>query len=96
MLNGRKSWNNRWQLEQVREIGTKGTPIQLKPGDAIFYRGCKLEHWREPYQGNNHAQVFLHYNDNNGKFKRLYDMRPELGLPGCFRADFEDKQNKGD
>lgn len=80
------------------EIGTKGNPIQLKPGDAIFYRGCKLEHWREPYLGKNHAQVFLHYNDNNGKYKRLYDMRPELGLPGSFRTDeqkgpnrFEDK-----
>ena len=32
--------------------------------------------------------------DNNGKYKRLYDMRPELGLPGSFRTDEQKGQNR--
>jgi hypothetical protein len=36
-------------------------PIHLKPGDAIIYEGCEVEHWREPFWGLNHAQLFLHY-----------------------------------
>jgi hypothetical protein len=63
------------------------TPILLEPGDMVLYKGCILEHWREPFLGNNHAQVFLHYNEKNGKFNNLYDNRPELGLPSSFKMD---------
>ena len=68
------------------EEGTIGTPIHTKPGDMIIYRGCELEHWREPFIGLNHAQVFLHYNDSNGQNVKLYDGRPTLGLPGNFKS----------
>ena len=27
----------------------------------VIYKGCDLEHWREPFKGKNIAQVFLHY-----------------------------------
>jgi len=49
----------------------------------LIYSGCELEHWREEFQGNICAQVFLHYNDMNGPFKtsNLYDKRPLLGIP---------------
>lgn len=57
-----------------------GKPISLKPGDMVIYRGCEIEHWREPYKGLNHAQVFLHYNDKNGNNDNLYDGRPMLGV----------------
>ena len=86
--------NYNWPMfvgPKTGEIGTEGTPIQLKPGDAIFYRGCQVEHWREPFLGKNHAQAFLHYNEKDGEYNRLFDLRPELGLPGSFRADFEPK-----
>ena len=59
----------------------EGKPIHLKPGDMIIYRGCELEHWREPFEGVNHAQVFLHYNEVDSKYSNLYDGRPILGLP---------------
>ena len=32
--------------------------------DAVIYRGCDLEHWREPCEGGKDyrlGQVFLHY-----------------------------------
>ena len=45
-----------------------GKKINLKPGDGVIYKGCEVEHWREPYEGDYHAQVFLHYVDANGKY----------------------------
>jgi len=69
------------------EKGTEGTPIHMKPGDMLIYRGCEIEHWREPFIGKNHAQVFLHYNEKNGKYNNLYDGRPVLGLPSNYRIN---------
>jgi hypothetical protein len=69
------------------EKGTTGTAIHMKPGDMIIYRGCELEHWREPFIGKNHAQVFLHYNECGGKYNIINDGRPVLGLPGSFKAN---------
>lgn len=43
-----------------------GTPIPLKPGDGIVYKGREVEHWREEYQGDYHIQFFLHYVNKNG------------------------------
>jgi len=60
-----------------------GVKVNLEPGDMLIYSGCELEHWREEFTGNICVQVFLHYNDINGKFKftNNYDNRPMLGLP---------------
>ena len=45
----------------------KGILVNLKPGDMLVYRGMELEHWREEFQRDNCAQVFLHYNDQKSK-----------------------------
>ena len=65
----------------------KGISINLKPGDMLVYRGMELEHWREEFQGDNCAQVFLHYNDQKSKNadKNINDTRPHLGLPSWFK-----------
>tara|TARA_R100001594_G_C4012241_1_gene257254 strand:+ start:317 stop:982 length:666 start_codon:yes stop_codon:yes gene_type:complete len=59
---------------------TSGVRVDLEPGDAFLYEGCKLEHWREPFEGEACGQVFLHYNSDNNQHN-LYDGRPHLGLP---------------
>ena len=66
-----------------------GKEVLLNPGDMLIYRGSETEHWREPFTGNNCAQVFLHYNEKNGKFNdtNKYDGRPFLGLPTWFKED---------
>jgi len=68
---------------------TKGIKIILKPGDMLVYRGDKLEHWREPFQGEICGQVFLHYNNIKTKEyeKNLFDKRPHLGLPVWFKKE---------
>ena len=65
----------------------KGVKVDLKPGDMLVYRGMELEHWREEFQGDNCAQVFLHYNDQKSKDadKNVNDTRPHLGLPSWFK-----------
>jgi hypothetical protein len=63
-------------------IFIEGTKVLLEVGDMLIYEGCKLEHWREPFEGNICGQVFLHYNHVNGPFdeKNKLDGRPMLGL----------------
>jgi hypothetical protein len=61
-------------------------PVHMKPGDAIVYRGCDIDHWREPFWGQNHAQVFLHYNEPNGKYNICKDGRAVMGLSESFKS----------
>lgn len=54
----------------------------LEPGDAVFYKGCEIEHWREPLVGANfNAQFMMHYVDASGQFSGFkYDERGEMGI----------------
>jgi len=69
------------------ESNSKGIKVNLEPGDMLIYRGDELEHWREPFEGDNCAQVFLHYNNlaTKGAKDNLFDRRPHLGLPDWFK-----------
>jgi hypothetical protein len=59
----------------------EGKKVILQPGDMVIYRGCDIKHWRDPYDGNQQIQVFLHYVDVNGKYAdHKFDKRPMLGL----------------
>lgn len=55
-------------------LNSNGTPKQIiqKPGDALFYLGCEVEHWREPYDGPMYCQVFFHYVRSRGKYAQHY------------------------
>jgi hypothetical protein len=58
-----------------------GKEILLEPGDMAIYKGCDVEHWRNPYEGNQQIQLFLHYVDANGIYKDWkFDKRPLLGI----------------
>ena len=86
----KKDWEKyNWPMwvDETGGFGNKGVPIHMEPGDMIVYRGCIVEHWREPFIGNNHAQVFLHYNDVDGPYGTncVYDGRHHLGLPPAFK-----------
>lgn len=35
--------------------------VRQQAGDAVMYLGCQTPHWREPFEGQACAQVFLHY-----------------------------------
>ena len=61
----------------------KGISIDLEVGEMLVYSGYELEHWREPFEGETCAQVFLHYNNIDGPFgtENKFDKRPLLGIP---------------
>ena len=67
----------------IKPNAPEGTKVLLEVGDMLVYSGCELEHWREPFEGENCGQVFLHYNHVNGPFaeKNRFDRRPMLGVP---------------
>lgn len=57
--------------------------ITLKPGDLLIYRGCEVEHWREPLKKGFCAQTFFHYNQEGFATaeKEKFDGRPSIGIP---------------
>jgi hypothetical protein len=80
---------NHWPiyLEPSGKEGLKGVKVLLQPGDMLVYRGNELEHWREPFDGENCGQVFLHYNniETKGTKENIFDGRLHLGLPAWFK-----------
>ena len=65
----------------IENIDGVETEVELYPGDMIVYRGDLLHHWRNPYQGKTHRQLFVHYVNANGKYQNhKFDGRPMLGL----------------
>ena len=67
----------------IKPNAPQGIPVSLEVGDMLVYSGCELEHWREPFEGEHCAQVFLHYNNIDGPFgtQNKFDKRPLLGIP---------------
>ena len=56
--------------------------IELDVGDICIYKGIDYPHWREPYQGTRHIQVFLMYVDSKGLYQDWkWDKRPSLCQP---------------
>ena len=76
----RKPWSI-WIKNDQGEIA-----VDLEPGDAMVYKGCEIEHWREPFHGIACAQVFYHYTDVNGDKFNPWDGRPHGGLPGGMKV----------
>jgi hypothetical protein len=47
--------------------GPGGTSsVSLGAGDALLYRGTECPHWRDAFEGQRSAQVFLHYVNQHG------------------------------
>jgi len=80
-----KDKSYKWPLYIKGKKQKKGTPVFMEPGDMVIYEGCELDHWRDALKGNNHCQVFLHYNDLKKGKGKLFDDRPRLGLPNTYK-----------
>jgi len=60
------------QVAATVHLGVSGGPSQpiwfepdiavaQSPGDAVVYLGDSIDHWREPFDGDNFGQLFLNY-----------------------------------
>lgn len=74
-------------IEPSEEVNKPGKKIVLTPGDMLIYKGNLLEHWREPFEGEECCQVFLHYNniETPGSKENIFDNRKHIGLPSYFK-----------
>jgi len=69
-------------FEYLKNKKRKTIKVDLNPGDILLYKGCDVEHWRDPFEGTLCAQVFLHYNErNNETVNTKFDGRAMLGIP---------------
>ena len=72
----------------IKNKKNKDIKVDLLPGDMLVYKGCELEHWREPFKGDKCTQIFLHFNkENEENIKNKYDTRPHLGLGVYYKED---------
>ena len=55
-----------WPIWVTKPNGDQ-VPCSLKPGQAVIYLGMISWHWREAFQGQEYAQVFLHYVRGRGE-----------------------------
>lgn len=71
-----------------------GNRVDLYPGDMVIYRGCDLEHWREPLRCDEdvwHVQAFFHYVDANGpNAEWKFDKREMIGATKTKRISYPD------
>lgn len=68
------SWNK-------SSLNEKSINVVLELGDVCFYEGTKMNHWREPFEGNECYQLFIHYVRKNGKYSEYkFDKRSNLGF----------------
>ena len=64
-----------WPIYFTKPDGTE-ISVSLKSGDAVIYKGSKSSHWREPFQGTECIQVFLHYITINGpNYLQAFDLQ---------------------
>jgi len=79
-------------FDENREIS-----VNLGIGELAVYKGCEICHWRKPFKGNWHVQVFLHYVDANGPYKdHAFDGRPNLGLGAESKQQGNQQQQQQD
>lgn len=69
--------------KQYKNVKAKNiSEVYLNNGEAVLYRGMDKLHWREKFEGEWQAQVFLHYVDADGPHAEWkYDKREQLGIP---------------
>lgn len=79
-------FNHSYDREDYKwPIFMDGNQADLEPGDMVIYRGCDLDHWRDPFDITDneawHVQGFFHYVDANGPYPEYkFDQRDSVGL----------------
>ena len=69
-----------WPIH-VCDLQGEERAIVLPPGAAIVYQGSRVPHWRTPFHGQRHYQVFLHYVIRDGdQAKHAFDGRSALAI----------------
>ena len=60
--------------------GTAGAAEFRITRGAVLYKGTEIAHWSEEFQGNDAAQVFIHYVDQQGPYREWRFDKREAAL----------------
>lgn len=70
-----------WPIHFANDDGTIESAVSMEPGEMAAYKGTEMVHWRKPFKGNWHCQVFLHFVDADGPHAdQAMDGRTNLGV----------------
>jgi hypothetical protein len=68
-----------WMLN--KSVHEQPQMCALNPGDAVVYKGSKVHHWRDGFEGTSHYQLFMHYVEKHGQYAdKIFDTRPYIGM----------------
>lgn len=70
-----------WPFYVENLVSKEYCKINMRPGDGVLYMGCKVEHFRNHFEGYKCVQVFLHYVDANGPYINYKFDRRQLTKP---------------
>ena len=77
------------------------TQVLLEPGDALFYQGSNVIHWRDRLAGESARQIFIHYLHADGPMYRDYPILAYDGRPSVYHGtgskagrDWEEANNR--
>lgn len=60
--------------------------VLLEPGDALFYQGSNVIHWRDRLAGESARQIFIHYLHKDGPMYRDYPILAYDGRPSIYHG----------
>lgn len=61
--------------------------VAQRAGDAVIYLGDRIEHWREPFRGENFGQLFLNYVFAEGERRDLIHDGRRAAFPPSLSRD---------
>ena len=68
------------------EVNDKIIGIDLDPGDALYYTGQDVAHWREPLETDYCYQTFFHYVEKDGECKEeMHELENRPDTSGHFK-----------
>ena len=82
-----------WPIYMAKDASNRGSApgFDLDTGEALIYKGIDMLHWREEFEGEWQAQIFLHWVDADGPYAdRKYEDRPHLAHYNQMNAKLSD------
>ena len=97
-MNNKTSWD--LTMGAPFEERENCSQVKLEPGDALFYQGCNVIHFRERLAGESARQIFIHYLHADGPMYKqwpilAYDGRPSIyhGVGSKAHRDWQEAQD---
>lgn len=59
------SGDSEWPI-YIQKPNGEEVELRLSSGEAMMYKGCDADHWRQRFEGQEYVQVFLHYVRSRG------------------------------